>query len=270
MALLFPCFHACDCQQTDAEAPGPASSQAEVSVADVTLAVDTCRPAIQVPHDDSDKGPASPEQHMQLEISSQATVSVSSPMHQRHTSSHANRSCAVSQQPTPIDVERSCAAEQVTAGSGLPLDYSSVSPPHSSQPALLPAGITSATAPQLSSDTVAPQSPSPHASMDALMPASSLQQATMAPSLRGESDSINVSHPKRPAAVTPHQLDFLMADDPVATAIAEANKVVADRAGLMSLADQRREALNLHVQAKDTYFAAAQAAHEKGKVLSLA
>ena len=240
-------------------------------MADVTLAVDTCCPAIQVPHADSEKEIASTKQHSQLGLSSQATGSVASLMPQQQTSSHINHGCAVSRQPTPIDVERSGAPEQgtagsVTAGLSVPSDQNSISPPYSSQPVLLPACVTSATPPQLSNDAAA-QSPGSYTSMAALMPTSSLQQTTVVGLSRHESDSTEPSPSERPAAVISHQLDFLMTDDPVATAIAEANKVVANRAGLMSLADQRREALNLHVQAKDTYFAAAQTAHEKGKVL---
>ena len=239
-------------------------------MADVTLAVDACCPAIQVPHADSEKMVASLKQHTQSGLSSQATGSVASSMPQQQTSSHTNHGCAVSRQPTPIDVERSGAPEQVagsvTAGITVPSDQNSVSPPYSSQPVLLPAGVTSATPSQLSNDASA-QSPGSSTSMAALVPTSLLQQTTVVGSSRHELDSTKPSPSERPAAVISHQLDFLMTDDPVATAIAEANKVVANRAGLMSLADQRREALNLHIQAKDTYFAAAQTAHEKGNVV---
>ena len=234
---------------------------------EVMLAVDISFSAIQVPHADAEKVVASLEQHTQLGLLSQATDAAASSMSQRQSSSCAKHGCVVSQQPTPIDVERSDAPEQVTAGSSLPLDHSSVGPPDRSQLVLLPAGVTAAPPQQLSSDAAAAPSPSPYASVGELMPTSSLQQETNAGSLRSESDGINPSLLQRPGVAIPHQLDFLMTDDPVATAIAEANKVVANRAGLMSLADQRREALNLHVQAKDTYFAAAQTAHEKGKVL---
>ena len=235
-------------------------------MADVTLAVDICFPAIQVSHADSEKVVASLEQHTQLDLPSQPTASAASSTSQQQTSSLAQHGYAVSRQPIPIDVERTGAPEQVTAGSNLPLDHSSVNPPCSSQPVLCPAGVTAAPPPQLSSQGTVARSSSPYAAVDALMPDPSLQQTTGAGSLPSEFDSINPSHCDRPGVAVPHQLDFLMTDDPVATAIAEANRVVADRAGLMSLADQRREALNLHVQAKDTYFAAAQTAHEKGKV----
>ena len=222
----------------------------------------------QVSQDEPDTATAFPQQHRLLSgLSQAADTAASSILSRQQISSHASQATAVPRQPTPIDVERSGA--EVTTGSSLPLDHSSGSPPHSSQPELLPAGVTAALS-QLSSEGTAAQSSKPHASVDEHMPTSSLQQTTNAGSLGSESDSRYPIQPERLGVTIPHQLDFLMTDDPVATAIAEANKVVADRAGLMSLADQRREALNLHVQAKDTYFAAAQTAHEKGRVLSSA
>lgn len=221
---------------------------------------------VQVSQGGIDKAVAFPQQHRHLgELSQETDTAASSSLSRQQTTSHAPQVTAVPRQPTPIDVERSGAAEQITTGPSLPLDHSSGSPPNSSQPVLLPAGVTAASSPHLSSEGTAAQPPTPHASVGAHMPSSSLQQPTNAGSLGSESDSRYPSQPERPGVAIPHQLDFLMTDDPVASAIAEANKVVADRAGLMSLADQRREALNLHVQAKDTYFAAAQTAHEKGK-----
>ncbi|KAA6417051.1 MAG: hypothetical protein FRX49_12993 [Trebouxia sp. A1-2] len=56
----------------------------------------------------------------------------------------------------------------------------------------------------------------------------------------------------------------LLTDDPVAAALDEAKKVVEERSRTKSLADQERQALGLHSQARDTYFAAAQVAFEKG------
>lgn len=58
----------------------------------------------------------------------------------------------------------------------------------------------------------------------------------------------------------------LLTDDPVAAALDEAKKVVEERSRTKSLADQERQALGLHSQARDTYFAAAQVAFEKGTV----
>lgn len=177
--------------------------------------------------------------------------------------SHASSDNNPPSQPTPIDVERSKAAEQVPAQSvsNMSLDHSSVNPKSSSKPPLLPAAFMSGSTSQLSTPAAAKWS-SQHASVGAIMPPFALQT-----SASPESNSQRCLH--QPAVAIPHQLDFLLTDDPVGTAIAEANKVVANRAGLMSLADQQREALNLHVQAKDTYFAAAQTAHEKGTLLQL-
>lgn len=230
--------------------------------------VHMCCFVIQVAQDEIGQGGDLPHQLRPSNKSSQATDSAPTSTSWQQTGSHATQSTVVPQQPPPTDVACTSAVEQVTTSSALPPDDSSVSLPGSSQPVLLPAGTTSAVPLQLSSEAAAAQSPSVHASADALMPAPSLQQTTNAGSLRSEADSLDLSRTERPGVVLPHQLDFLMTDDPVATAIVEANKVVADRAGLMSLADQRREALNLHVQAKDTYFAAAQTAHEKGKVFA--
>ena len=207
------------------------------------------------------------QQLMPLDVSSQATASAPfSGTTWQQSSSHASCSTPVPRQPSPIDVERSHALEQVKSVSGSSTHHTSVSPSDSSKPSLLPAGVMSAFASQLSKEGAAPQSASPHASVDALAATSSAQQTTNAGSMRSKSGRPNPNHVESLAVTVPHQLDFLMTDDPVATAIAEANKVVADRAGLMSLADQRREALSLHVQAKDTYFAAAQTAHEKGNI----
>ena len=226
-----------------------------------------CYSVIQVAQDEIDQASDDSQQHRPSDESSQAaTDSAAMPMSGQQIGSHATQSTVVPKQPPPIDVACSSAAEQVTTRATSSPDDSSVSLPGSSSPVLLPAGITSALPSQLNSGAAVAQSPS--ASMDALMPGSSLQRTTKAAAMRSQADSLDLSRTERPGVVLPHQLDFLLTDDPVATAIVEANKVVADRAGLMSLADQRREALNLHVQAKDTYFAAAQTAHEKGKVFA--
>lgn len=223
---------------------------------------------IQVTQDETHQGSDLSHQHRPVDESSQAaTDSAATSASWQQTGSHATQSSAVPKHEPPIDVACSSAIEQVTVRSSQSPKDSSVSLPGSSQPVLLPAGTTSAVPCQLSNEAAAAQSPSAHATVDALMPAPSLQQTTNAGALRSEADSLDLTCTARPGVVLPHQLDFLLTDDPVATAILEANKVVADRAGLMSLADQRREALNLHVQAKDTYFAAAQTAHEKGEVL---
>ncbi|KAL3147998.1 hypothetical protein ABBQ38_014293 [Trebouxia sp. C0009 RCD-2024] len=177
---------------------------------------------------------------------------------QAQNSSHAACDTAPSQ-PPPIDVEHSKAAEQVSSQSVLALAHSSVSPVNNTKPALLPAGFMSDRSPQPGSEAAVSQS-SQHASVSALLPPSTSQPTTNA-----SPESTSKRNLQQPTLIVPHQLDFLMTDDPVATAIAEANKLVASRAGLMSLADQQRGALNLHVQAKDTYFAAAQTAHEKGR-----
>lgn len=86
--------------------------------------------------------------------------------------------------------------------------------------------------------------------------------------------SINESISTSEASQTTHfqesmlsQSTALLPNDPVAIAIEDANRVVSDRARLRSLADQQREALKLHMQAKDTYFAAAQIAYDKGMCL---
>lgn len=57
---------------------------------------------------------------------------------------------------------------------------------------------------------------------------------------------------------------FLLANDPVAAAVDEAGRLVAERSKMKSVADQERQALGLHRQARNTYFAAAQMAYEKG------
>lgn len=225
-----------------------------------------CCSVIQVTQHEADQASDLSQQHRPSDESIQATDSAATSMFWQQTGSHATQSTAVPKQPPPISVS---AAEQVTTTSTSPPDDSSVSLPGSSPPVLLPAGTTSALPSQINNEAAVARSPSaPSASVDAPMPAPSLQQTSNAGALRGEADSSDLSRTERPEVVLPHQLDFLLTDDPVATAIVEANKVVADRAGLLSVADQRREALNLHVQAKDTYFAAAQTAHEKGRVLA--
>ena len=67
----------------------------------------------------------------------------------------------------------------------------------------------------------------------------------------------------------PGQPEWLSSDDPVSGAIAEANTIVADRGRLRSVADQQREALGLHCQARDIYYAAAQRAFDKGKSVTM-
>ena len=57
---------------------------------------------------------------------------------------------------------------------------------------------------------------------------------------------------------------FLLANDPVTAAVDEAGRLVAERTKMKSVADQERQALGLHRHARNTYFAAAQMAYEKG------
>ena len=62
--------------------------------------------------------------------------------------------------------------------------------------------------------------------------------------------------------------EVLQTADPVAAAVDEAGRVVEEKSRMKSLADQERQALSLHTQARDTFFAAAQVAYEKGMSLT--
>lgn len=62
--------------------------------------------------------------------------------------------------------------------------------------------------------------------------------------------------------------EVLQTADPVAAAVDEAGRVVEEKSRMKSMADQERQALSLHTQARDTFFAAAQVAYEKGMLLT--
>lgn len=91
-------------------------------------------------------------------------------------------------------------------------------------------------------------------------------------SSEGESDLYNASHighqvsASRPGFTQMMEVGILTAEDPVAAAIDEAGKVVQEKSRMNSVANQERQAMGLHAQARDTYFAAAQVAYEKGTV----
>ncbi len=169
---------------------------------------------------------------------------------------------AVAQPPSTVDLERN---GQIGQGAALPENSS-----HSSRKqVLLPAGATShrvshqAThVPVSRSSSTSPPSVQHHR-----VPGQSAHTYSTGSSDR-EADFYDISqHVGASGFSTAHLLDgVLLTDDPVAAAFDEARKVVEERNRIKVLADQERQALGLHSQARDTYYTAAQVAFEKGIV----
>ena len=150
---------------------------------------------------------------------------------------------AIHRQPSPIDVERS---DVVTMAHNVSTYPSSPVQAGVTKQMLLPGGVCFDASSQARQEHVA----------DSGQPYTASFQESLDNSEAGQT-----SHVQESMLV---QSRALLTSDPVAIAIEEANRVVLDRARLRSWADQQREALKLHMQAKDTYFAAAQIAYDKG------
>ncbi len=168
---------------------------------------------------------------------------------------------AVVQPPLTVDLERN---GQVGQGAALPENSS-----HSGRKqVLLPAGATShrvshqAThVPVSRSSSTSPPSVQHHR-----VPGQSAHTYSTCSS-DAEAGFYDASQPAGGFS-TAHLLHdgVLLTNDPVAAAFDEARKVVEERNRIKSLADQERQTLGLHSQARDTYFTAAQVAFEKGTV----
>ncbi len=170
---------------------------------------------------------------------------------------------AVIQPPLTVDLERN---GQVGHGAALPENSS-----HSSRKqVLLPAGATSQRVSHQA--TLVPvsrcRSISPPSVQRHRVPGQSAHTYSICSSDREVGFYDASQHAGASGFSTAHLLHdgVLLTDDPVAAALDEARKVVEERSRTKSLADQERQALGLHSQARDTYFTAAQVAFEKGRV----
>ncbi len=170
---------------------------------------------------------------------------------------------AVIQAPLTVDLERN---GQVGRGAALP-DNSSQS---SRKQVLLPAGATSHRVSHQA--TLVPvsrsRSTSPPSVQRHKVPGQSAHTYSTCPSDReaGYYDASQHAGAKRLSSAHLLHDGVLLTDDPVAAAFDEARKVVEERNRIKSLADQERQTLGLHLQARDTYFTAAHVAFEKGTV----
>ena len=170
---------------------------------------------------------------------------------------------AVVQPPLTVDLERN---GQAGYGAALPENSS-----HSSRKqVLLPAGATSHRVSQQA--TLVPVSRSRSTSPPTVQyhraPGQSAHTYSTCSSDREAGFYDTSQHAGASGFSTAHLLHegLLLTDDPVAAAFDEARKVVEERNRIKSLADQERQTLGLHSQARDTYFTAAQVAFEKGIV----
>lgn len=170
---------------------------------------------------------------------------------------------SVVQPPSTVDLERN---GQVSQGAALPESSS-----HSSRKqVLLPAGATSHRVSHQATHVPVSRSnsTSPPFVQHHRVPGQSAHTYSTCSS-DTEAGFYDASQPAGASGFsTAHLLHdgVLLTNDPVAAAFDEARKVVEERNRIKSLADQERQALGLHSQARDTYFTAAQVAFEKGIV----
>ncbi|KAL0046380.1 hypothetical protein WJX82_010916 [Trebouxia sp. C0006] len=166
---------------------------------------------------------------------------------------------AVVQPPLTVDLERN---GQVGQGAALPENSS-----HSGRKqVLLPAGATSHRVSHQATHVPVSRSSSnsPPSVQHHRVPGQSAHTYSTCSS-DAEAGFYDASQPAGGFS-TAHLLHdgVLLTNDPVAAAFDEARKVVEERNRIKSLADQERQTLGLHSQARDTYFTAAQVAFEKG------